>query len=175
MTEERGPPGAAPPRPELPRPFPVARIGAGTRFVVEARPDECRALAVRMSIEAVHSLVCRFDLQRGPHETVAAEGTLRARVSQTCVVSLEPFEADLAEDFTLRFVPAGQESDELDLESDDEVTYVGGVLELGEAAAEQLALVLDPFPRKPGAALPALDEKPESGAFAALSSLLPPH
>ena len=176
MTEDHALPGAAPhPRPELARPFPIARIGAGARFVVEAGPEECRALARRMGIEAVHSLVCRFDLQRGPHETVAATGRLRARVSQACVVSLEPFDAELAEDFTLRFVPEGQESDEFDLESDDEVTYAGGVLNLGEAAAEQLALALDPFPRKPGAELPAVDADQEGGAFAALSRLLPPH
>ena len=177
MTEDHARPGAAAPapRPELPRPFAIARIGAGACFVVEAKPEECRALALRMGVDAVHSLVCRFDLQRGPHETVAATGRLRARVSQACVVSLEPFEAELAEDFKLRFVPAGQESDELDLESDDEVPYAGGILELGEAAAEQLALALDPFPRKPGVELPAAEAEQEAGAFAALSRLLPPH
>ena len=33
-------------------------------------------------------------------------------------------------------------------------------MDLGEAAAEQLALALDPFPRKPGASLPATDAEP---------------
>ena len=61
--------------------------------------------------------------------------------------------------FQLRFVPVGAESDDTDPESEDEIPYAGGVLDLGEAAAEQLALALDPFPRKPGAALPDDDSR----------------
>ena len=163
------------PAPELPRPFPVTRIGAGASFVVEARPEECRALARRMGIDAIHSLVCRFELRRQESDKIEAAGHLTAKVRQACVVSLEPFDADIAENFSIRFVPDGKESEDLDLESDDEVTYEGGILELGEAAAEQLALTLDPFPRKPGAELPREVALPEGGAFAGLSKLLPPH
>ena len=155
--------------------FPIARIGAGAAFVVEAKAAECQALARRMGLEAILGLSCRFDLRRGESDSVWAGGALRARVRQVCVVSLELFEAEVAEDFTLRFVPEGQESDELDLESADEVTYTGGVLDLGEAAAEQLALALDPFPRKPGAALAEAALGDEGHAFSALSRLLPPH
>ena len=151
------------------RPFAVARIGAGASFVVEARPAECQALARRMGLEAVLGLTCRFALRRGEADSVAADGALRARVRQICVVSLEPFEAEVADDFSLRFVPEGQESDGLDLESADEV------LDLGEAAAEQLALALDPFPRKPGAALAAAPAGDDGNPFSALSRLLPPH
>ncbi len=163
------------PVPEMSRPFPTTRIGAGAVFVVDAKPAECRALAARMGVEAILSLSCRFDLRRGESDTVAASGALRARVRQVCVVSLEPFEAEMAEDFAIRFVPEGRESDELDLESDDEVTYAGGVLDLGEAAAEQLALALDPFPRRPGAELPEVALGDEGSPFSALSKLLPPH
>ncbi len=166
---------ATPDGPELARPYPITRIGAGARFVVDARPEECRALAARMGIEAVHSLTCRFDLRREAGDSVEARGLLQARVRQACVVSLEPFDADLAEDFTIRFVPEGRESDDLDLEADDEVTYAGGVLDLGEAAAEQLALALDPFPRKPGAEMPDAGLAPEGSPFAALSRLRQPH
>ena len=49
------------------------------------------------------------------------------------------------------------------------------MLDLGEAASEQLALALDPFPRKPGAALPGEMQEPEEGAFAGLDRLLPRH
>ncbi len=167
--------GGRDPAPEMPRPFPTARIGAGAVFVVDAKPAECQALARRMGLEAILALSCRFDLRRGESDAVSATGTLRARVRQVCVVTLEPFEADVAEDFTLRFVPEGQESDELDIESADEVTYAGGVLDLGEAAAEQLALALDPFPRKPGAELGEVSLGEEGNAFSALSRLLPPH
>jgi hypothetical protein len=46
------------------------------------------------------------------------------------------------------------------LESPDEIPYAGDSIDLGAVLAEQLALSLDPYPRKPGAALPpeAADE-----------------
>ena len=163
------------PAPEMSRPYPTTRIGAGASFVVDARAEECRALAARMGVEAILGLSCRFELRRGESDTVAATGALRARVRQVCVVSLEPFEAEVAEDFAIRFVPEGRESDELDLESDDEVSYAGGVLDLGEAAAEQLALALDPFPRKPGAEMAEVGLGDEGSPFSGLSKLLPPH
>ena len=161
--------------PEMPRPFPTARIGAGVEFVVEAKPAECEALSRRMGVEAIHSLVCRFDLRRAEAEAVEARGLLQASVRQSCVVTLEPFDADVVESFSVRFVPEGGQSEELNLEADDEVTYTGGVLELGEAASEQLALALDPFPRIPGAELPGDAQMPESGAFVGLGKLLPRH
>ncbi len=174
LTDETGAVGPAA-APEMSRLYPVTRIGAGADFTVEAKAEECRALARRMGVEAILSLGCRFDLRRPVGDAVAASGALRARVRQVCVVSLEVFEAEVRENFSLRFVPEGRESDELDLESDDEVTYSGGVLDLGEAAAEQLALALDPFPRKPGAEMADFEGGDEGGAFAGLSRLLPPH
>ncbi len=88
-----------------------------------------------------------------------ARGHLQARVLQTCVVSLDEFEAAVDEIFSLRFVPEGTETDDPDPESEDEMPYSGDVLDLGEAAAEQLALALDPYPRKPDAELPAAERR----------------
>jgi uncharacterized metal-binding protein YceD (DUF177 family) len=164
-------PPSAPP--ELQRLFPITRIGAGIRFVVDSKPEERAALARRMGVVTIHALTCRFDLRRDVGDAIEASGLLQARVTQTCVVSLEPFDADIAESFSVRFVPAGTESDDLDLEAEDEIGYEGGVLDLGEATSEQLALALDPFPRKPGAELSAEATDEETGAFAALSKLLP--
>jgi hypothetical protein len=161
-------------RPEMPRPFAVARIDAGVKVDVVAQPDECVALARRMGVLGIRSLSCTFHLCRADAGAVQARGELRAHVTQTCVVTLEPFESELSEDFAVRFVPAGTESEEVDLEADDEIGYVGGVLDLGEAASEQLALALDPFPRKPGAALDDQASPEQQGAFAALSRLRPP-
>ena len=65
-----------------------------------------------------------------------------------------------------------QESDDADPEALDEIPYADGMLDLGEAAAEQLALALDPYPRAPGAALPEIaDEAEAHRPFAALASL----
>jgi uncharacterized metal-binding protein YceD (DUF177 family) len=109
-----------------------------------------------------------FRLRRLTADCILAEGRLRARVVQTCVVSLDDFTAEIDEHFRVRFVPAGQESDDPDPEADDEIGYTAGALDLGEAAAEQLALVLDPYPRAPGAELPEVESDGQEHPFAAL-------
>lgn len=147
---------AALPAPELHRPVPPDRLGtAEARHVVEASEAERAAVAVRLGIPAVRHLICRFALRRHG-ERIEAEGALRATVVRECVVSLEPFEATVEEDFHLRFVPPGSEDDD-DPESVDQVPFDGNAIDLGEAAVEQLALALDPYPRAPGAALPEPD------------------
>jgi uncharacterized metal-binding protein YceD (DUF177 family) len=157
--------------PELSRLFPRSRVGEGATFIVEANPAERAALAARMGLLDIHRLVCTFELGRAQGAAVPATGSLVARVTQACVISLDPFEADITEDFAVRFVPAGTESDELDLEALDEIPYEGDMLDLGEATAEQLALALDPFPRKPGAELPGHPSEGDACAFETLRKL----
>ena len=57
----------------------------------------------------------------------------------------------------------------------DEIDYEGSAVDLGEAAAQTLALALDPFPRSPTAdeklrAAGVIGEE-EAGPFAALKAL----
>lgn len=161
---------------ELHRPLLIGNISAaGTHVLVEATPAECSALALRMGLPEVVELRCRFHLTRESNTIIRASGVLQARVVQNCVISLEDFEATLAENFTVRFVPLGTENDDLDPESDDEIPYENGVLDLGEAAAEQLGLALDPYPRAPDAELPDMEEEPEPHPFAALDRLRRPN
>lgn len=157
--------------PELSRIVRVEHVGEGLDFRVEANAEECAAVAARLGLVSVGKLVCIFDLQRARAGVVAATGTLSAEVVQNCVVSLEPFATVVGEDFEVNFVPAGTESDELDLEAVDEVPYAEGVIDLGEAATEQLALALDPFPRKPGAELPDDAAGEAEGPFSELRGL----
>jgi len=161
---------------ELHRPIAVERVGpAGLDVVVEADPAECAALARRMDLPAILALTCRFRLERDAADTLRAFGHLQARVVQTCVVSLDDFEADVEERFAVRCVPEGAESEDDDPEAPDEIAYAFGVLDLGEAAAEQLALALEPYPRAPGAELPALPEEPDAHPLAGLGALRKPH
>ncbi len=158
--------------PELHRPISLDRIGAtGLDITVEAKPPECAALAERMRIPAVHALTCVFHLIRESRDLVAARGHLRARVTQTCVVSLDDFETVVEEVFQVRFVPAGDETDDIDPEAEDEIPFEGNVIDLGEAAAEQLGLALDPYPRMPGAELPEAGAEAETHPFASLAGL----
>ncbi len=157
--------------PELSRLVRVEHVGEGLDFSVQANAEERQAVAARLGLVSVGKLVCIFDLQRARAGVIAATGTLSAEVVQTCVVSLEPFPSVVGEEFEVNFVPAGTESEDLDLEAVDEVPYADGVIDLGEAATEQLALALDPFPRKPGAVLPQDAAGENEGPFSALRRL----
>lgn len=147
--------------PEFSRPVAVDRIGPkGLDTEVTAGEAECAALAQRLQVPAVLALACRFRLTPAEAGRVEAEATLRARLVRECVVSLEPFETALVERFEAVFVPEGAESATLDLAAPDEIPYAHGAIDLGEAAAEQLALTLDPYPHKPGVALPEPEAPP---------------
>lgn len=158
-------------KPELHRPLRADEIGPqGTSLVIEASAAELKAIAARLGVPELHALTCRFDLASGPGGRINAAGDLRARLTQVCVVSLDPFETHVTERFRVDFVAEGTEADE-DPESVDEIPMPGGVLDLGEAAVEQLALALDPYPRKPGAELPEGGAAPAETPFAALAAL----
>ena len=104
-----------------------------------------------MKLPAVLAVSCAFHLIREGRDTVLARGVLRARVTQTCVVSLEEFDAPVEEVFQVRFVPSGEETDDIDPEVGRRNSATRAiVIDLGEAAAEQLGLALDPYPRMPG-------------------------
>ncbi len=158
--------------PEFHRPLSLDRIGAqGLDITIEASPAECSALSERMNLPAVLSLSCTFHLIRESRDKVLARGVLRGHVTQICVVSLEEFDSPVEETFQVRFVPSGEEADDIDPDSDDEIPFEGNQIDLGEAAAEQLGLALDPYPRMPGVEMPAVEDEPDPHPFAALRRL----
>ncbi len=160
---------------ELSRPFALDRLGAaGAEFVVEAGPEECAALARRLMIPAVHRLRCSFRLRRGGGSLIEAAGDLEAEVVQVCVATLDEFAQDVRERFNVQFVPEGTQSEDDDPELPDQLPYAGGAIDLGETAAEQLALALDPYPRRPDAPELGSDADESLGPFAALAGLRRP-
>jgi len=156
---------------ELSRPIARAKIGAGgLTTLVRATAEECAAVAARLDVPAVQSLECLFTLNvEDDGVTVHAQGRLRAEMTRVCVVSAEDFQTPVEEEFEICFVPSGQERDDPDPEQIDEVPYDNDTLDLGEAAIEQLGLVMDPYPRIEGAELPDIGDGGEASPFAALA------
>ncbi len=160
-----------------------ALSGEPKRAEIEAGPEEREALARRFGLVALDSLTAEAELRRSG-EAVTAAGRLRARVTQSCVATAEPVEAEVAEDFRVDFRPMPADSrpeEEVELgEGELDVTfYEGGAVDLGEAVAQSLLLALDPYPRSP-AAEAALREagvkseeeaRLEASPFAALAAL----
>jgi uncharacterized metal-binding protein YceD (DUF177 family) len=162
------------PAPEFSRSLRLGSVGPdGRREVLEADEAERVALARRLSIPAVESL--RADLRLSPEAdgAVRAEGSLSADVVQSCVVTLDPVAQRVEEAVALRLLPEGAEPRDEPDEPDEIPSRAGGVVDLGEAMAEQLALALDPYPRAPGAVLPAEASEGAEHPMAALAKLRP--
>lgn len=161
---------------------------AGRSLSFEANAAERRGLAKRFDLIELKSLRGHATLKPWRRLGFALEGRFEADVVQACVVTLEPVESRLDEGFRIHFLPAALLAEQsgaagsereivVDAASEDAAEeLVGGSIDVGEAVAEQLALALDPYPRKPGVALEeaaagdaAAEERPNP--FAALEKL----
>lgn len=166
--------------PEFSRPVRVDTLGAEPRtMTIEASADERAALARRFGLVDIGRLAAEASLV-GKGVEVIATGRIEAAVTQSCVASGEPVDADVDEPFALTFRPMpepGRPDEEIELSEGelDVLFYDGAAIDLGEAVAETLALSLDPYPRAPGAeeALKAAGVKSEeeAGPFGALAGL----
>ncbi len=139
------------------------RLGPDRREVeLRASPAECAALAARYNILGLSWLRAQLVLVEEHGGAVRARGGLEAKVTQACVVTLEPVVQFVEVPVELRILPEGATPQDDDPDSPDEIESEGGLVDLGEVVAEQLALALDPYPRAAGAALPA-EVMPEEG------------
>ena len=122
----------------------------GLHIEIEA-PAATRAQMVALvaelaAVRELPQLAAVFDLTR-EGAGVHVVGQVRARVGQTCVVTLEPIESLVDEAVDLRFAPQAKTSkSDADLEP-----LVGGAVDLGAIATEFLILGIDPYPRKANA------------------------
>jgi uncharacterized metal-binding protein YceD (DUF177 family) len=136
-------------------------------------------IAQALGLDALLSL--EADLRVQPWlDGVEIEGSWRARVGQTCGVTLEPFESDIEGHIRLRAAPEGSpalgasEDHELDLDPDAEDppdVLERDEIDLGGYVVEDLSLAIDPFPRKPGVAFEAPEAQNEPSPFAILAKL----
>jgi uncharacterized metal-binding protein YceD (DUF177 family) len=146
---------------------------AGLHTEIEAAEPVRADLARLAGLRELPRLSGVFDLaRRGAGVHVAGE--VRARLGQTCVVTLEPIESDLSESIDLVFAPAAQ-TQAKDLKLDDEAPeiLIDGKVDLGAIAIEFLLLGIDPYPRKAGVEFAPVKADDGAGArpFAALEAL----
>jgi len=145
---------------EFSRPLSLDRISTTQhREEVAATEKERADLAARFSLLSLDSLTASFTLKRARKDLVRVKGHLTADLAQACVVTLDPVPAKIDERFEVDFLEGVQPA-VTDLELDVEAAEApepapDGWIDLGELAAEQLGLALDPYPRKPDAEVPA--------------------
>jgi len=165
-------------------PIVVAQIpDTGLHREVEADAAARKAMAEVAGLREVFSMRASFDVTPKRDGRFQVTGHVRARIGQTCVVTLDPIESDIDEPIDLMFAPPEQipalaDLVDEDVESEAEIPdppepIVGGVIDLGRLATDALFLGVDPYPRKPGAVfepqVTAAD--PEDHPFAALKAL----
>ncbi len=163
---------------EFARPQRIDTIGGEPRTVeIAADETERTALAKRFDLLGIDRLTGTFTIRRDA-AGILVEGRVAAALSQACSITGDPLPATIDEPVVLRFVPedeAGQDEVELGDQDIDVIPYDGGAIDLGEVAAETMALALDPFPRGPNAEAAlkqagVLSEE-EAGPFGALAAL----
>jgi uncharacterized metal-binding protein YceD (DUF177 family) len=156
---------------------------AGLHQVLETTPAQRELLAAAAGVNAVLKAEAALDVIPESGGRVHITGTVRARVEQTCVVSLDPVENDVEEPVEVTFAPPDQISampKSVQKEQGDEAEIpdlpepiVNGAIDLGLLATEFLVLGIDPYPRKPGVAFvpPKSPVDPDEHPFAALRAL----
>lgn len=156
----------------------------GRHVELEASPEVRAALAQPAGVDAVEQLSASFDLTRKGRDALHVSGIVRARVRQTCIVSLEPVVNVIEEEIEVDYAPPGElnnaaepivpeESDATQNSADEPEPLIGNGVDLGQLAAEFLTLGVDPYPRKPDASFepPKPQEDPAAHPFAALARL----
>lgn len=181
---------------ELSRPVRVEELPSHGRTVhVRADDGERAAVADRLGLPAIASIDGVITVRPSLGREIVVEGTIRAEVRQTCVVTGNPL--DQALEFSIRRVFADAadidtrhilDEDEIDPDEDEREPVLDGIIDVGEVVTEELALELPPYPRTPGADFveveaaprdpnaaaneaPARGESGRENPFAALASL----
>lgn len=160
---------------EFSRPLDITRVPAlGCTEKIAADEPERVALAERFGLPAIHSLTAELRISRWRGEGLKVKGRLVADIDQTCVVSLDVFRSTLEDSFESYFLPASSlaGADEAAIEGSDAEPFENGIIDMGEAVAEAMALAIDPYPKKPGTSF-ADQVEPESEASGAETARTP--
>jgi uncharacterized metal-binding protein YceD (DUF177 family) len=167
-------------------PVMVAHIpDTGLHRELEASAAERQAMADLAGVREVLSAHADLEIVPKSGGRLQVTGHVRARVGQTCVVTLDPIESEIDEDIDLTFAPEAEARRLADLieEGEDDKdppevadppeAIVNGIIDLGRIATDALFLAIDPYPRKPGVVFEAevTAPDPEDHPFAALKAL----
>jgi uncharacterized protein len=157
----------------------------GTRGEIVVTEAEMRAIASMLDLVALDGLTLGYRLGKIDGGRLRLTGKLSAKVTQTCVVSLDPVETALDLPVEVEFWPAPL-VDEFERSAGESGSHglidwpeavADGKIDLGPVIYEALATALDPYPKRAGASFEwsqAGRESPEtekSGPFAALAAL----
>lgn len=163
-------------------PVTIAQIPErGLHRELDADESQRKAIADIAGLREVTSAHASFDVMPKSGGRFHVAGHVRARIGQTCVVTLDPIETDINEPIDLMFAPpeqipalsdlADEAADDGDIDPPEPIE--GGIIDLGRLATDALFLAIDPYPRKPDAVFDhaITPPDPKDHPFAALKAL----
>lgn len=170
-------------------PVNIARLPQkGMPVRIEADDKQRAALADAHGLEAVKSYVADLTVTAWKRHGIRVAGKVKAKIVQTCVVTLEPLDAKIDESIEALFLPEDSKLGRLGFEAGGEIildaegddapeTFSGDYIDVGALGEEFFGLAIDPYPRKQGAetvaAVPEADERPAEDWKAKLAGLSP--
>lgn len=164
----------------------LADIGDKAKtFRFKPSDEERAAIAARLDLLSLTRFEGEGRVRPWRKAGLVFEGRFIADLTQACVVTLEPVADHLELDFVVHYLPQDM-IDEwekkqiedgdiiIDSENDEPVDpIVNGMIDVGESAVQQLALSINPYPRKPDASFepPASAAAAKENPFAVLEKL----
>ncbi|MDB5524432.1 MAG: hypothetical protein JWM58_2195 [Rhizobium sp.] len=129
---------------------------------VEADDRERTALAKLWNVLSLEELAADLKIRRWKKDGVKVFGEIRGKVTQACIVTLDPVKSEIHEEIDQIFVPEGSPVARIPANDDGELvidpdgpdlpeTFSGDTIDIGAIVAEFAAMGLDPYPRKPDA------------------------
>lgn len=124
---------------------------------ITAAEAEKGAIAALLDLKALDHLTFTYHLRQGVSGRLHLNGRLKAGLTQTCVVTLDPVQADLDVPVEAEFWPQALiEGPEKSTETHDGALdwpepIKDGKIDLGPLIYETLATSLDPYPKRDGA------------------------
>ena len=167
---------------EFSRTVDLASLGGETTVErIQASPAERALVAERLSLLGLERLQAECRVKIGLAGLILVRCEWEADLAQACVVTLEPVRSQLSGRFSASFLADSPEATAgkevlIDPEAEDppEALPPEGI-DLGELVVQELAVSLDPYPRREGADLPSRFGPPEgedkANPFAALAVL----
>jgi Large ribosomal RNA subunit accumulation protein YceD len=143
--------------------------------------SEMAAIAALLDLKGLEDLTFFYRLRPGAGGRLHLNGRLKARVTQTCVVTLDPVESSLDVPVEAEFWPQALITALEQRPEDPIVTFEwpepirDGKIDLGPLIYETLATSLDPYPKREGASFEwsqgTDDGSARTNPFAALEAL----
>lgn len=161
--------------PDLPYSEPVRlhQLGSGAKRTLTPDASARARIARALDLASLDAFTAEMELAPSAGGW-RLSGQIRASLAQTCGITLEPLPIEIDSPFALTLAESVEaDSEEIVITLDDESPDLieNGQIDLGQYAVEQLALRLDPFPRKPGAEFIQPPEPAEISPFAVLKQL----